>query len=201
MSLPQDIEERCLMTETKSPMSAAPAAEPPAGVPRTVAEALGQVVWLLSQSPLHRELRIKDLEWSFMPAILHEQFRIFRFGPLPGAENIDPSTLAAGFTRAAVEQLPLGVAIWGKLSAAAEAKLEKGEHLTHEEWRSGDRVWLIELISPFSTPQNKLAEAMLLDLMQGPFRTTAFNLHRTDPATGRRDKVHIASHLKVPGVQ
>ena len=190
------------MSESKSETTSAAAVKtPPPGVPRTVAEALGQVVWLLSQSPLHREIRIKDLEWSFMPAILYEQFRIFRFGPLPGTENIDPATLAAGFTREAVEQLPLGVAIWGKLSAAAEAKLEKGERLSHEEWRSGERVWLIELISPFTTPENKLSEAMLLDLMQGPFRTTPFNLHRTDPATGRRDKVHIASHLKASAPQ
>jgi cytolysin-activating lysine-acyltransferase len=58
---------------------------PPPGTPRTVAEALGQMTWLLSQSPLHRELPINALEWSFMPVILTEQFRIFRFGPLPGA--------------------------------------------------------------------------------------------------------------------
>ena len=169
----------------------------PPGTPRTVAEALGQIVWLLSRSPLHREIRIKDLEWSFMPAILHEQFRIFRFGPLPGLEGVDPQKLApAGLSKEALEQLPLGVAIWAKLSEAAEAKLEKGERLEPEDWRSGDRVWLVELISPFATPENKLSEAMLLDLMQGPFKQVAFNLHRTDPATGRRDKVRVASHVQ-----
>jgi cytolysin-activating lysine-acyltransferase len=52
------------------------------------------------------------------------------------------------------------------------------------------------MISPFATPDNKLSEAMLLDLIQGPFRTTAFSLHRTDPKTGRRDKVHMSSHLQ-----
>jgi cytolysin-activating lysine-acyltransferase len=168
----------------------------PPGVPRTIAEALGQIVWLLSQSPLHRELRIRDLEWSFMPAVALEQFRIFRFGPLPGLEKPDLS--ASGLSVQALEQTPLGVAIWAKLSEASEAKLEKGEHLTPAEWRSGDRVWLVELISPFSTPQNKLSEAMLRDLMLGPFRSTPFNLHRTDPATGRRDRVHITSHVQPP---
>jgi cytolysin-activating lysine-acyltransferase len=170
----------------------------PSGVPRTVAEALGQVVWLLSQSPLHRELKIKDLEWSFMPAIVHEQFRVFRFGPLPGLDKVDPASFApVGFTREQLEQLPLGVAIWAKLTEAAEAKLEKGERLSAEDWRSGDRVWLVELISPFATKENKLTEVMLVDLMQGPFRTTPFNLHRTDPATGRRDRIHMNSHIKV----
>ena len=182
-------------TQTKG----SPAAVLP-GASQTVAAALGQVVWLLSQSPLHRELRIKELEWSFMPAILHEQFRIFRFGPLPGLENVDPGTIApAGIAREALEQLPLGVAIWAKLSAIAETKLEKGERLTTEEWCSGDRVWLVELVSPFATPQNKISEAMLLDLMQGPFKHTPFSLHRTDAATGRRNKVLVASHVKHDG--
>jgi cytolysin-activating lysine-acyltransferase len=165
-----------------------------------VAEALGQIVWLLSQSPIHRELRIKDLEYSFMPAVLHEQFRVFRFGPLPGSDNMDPSAFAkVGLTKEGLEQMPLGVAIWAKLSEEAEGRLEKGEKLKAEDWRSGDRWWLVEMISPFATPDNKLSEAMLLDLMQGPFKATAFNLHRTDPKTGRRDKVHVSSHLRPPG--
>jgi cytolysin-activating lysine-acyltransferase len=168
----------------------------PTGVPRTVAEALGQIVWLLSQSALHKELRIKDLEWSFMPAVLHEQFRIFRFGHLPGPEQVEPSWATAGLTKAGLEQMPLGVAIWAKLSEAAEAKLERREHLAADDWRSGDRLWLVELVSPFSNNQNKLSEAMLLDLMQGPFKDTAFCLHRTDPGTGRRDKIRVAHHLQ-----
>lgn len=174
---------------------------PPPGVPRTVAEALGQIVWLLSQSPMHRELKIKELEWSFMPAVLYEQFRVFRFGPLPGSENLDQAAFAKlGLTKEGLEQMPLGVAIWAKLSAEAEARLEKGEKLKAEDWRSGDRWWLVEMISPFATPENKLSEAMLLDLMQGPFKATAFNLHRIDPKAGRRDKVHVASHLQTQAV-
>lgn len=166
------------------------------GAPRTVAEALGQITWLLSQSPLHREMKLKDMEWSFMPAILNEQFRIFRFGPLPGAENIDPAAFGLiGLSKEGFEQMPLGVAIWAKLSEAAEKKLESGQRLDPADWRSGDRIWLLEMISPFATAENKLSEAMLLDLMQGPFKDTPFSLHRTDPS-GRRDAVRVASHVK-----
>jgi cytolysin-activating lysine-acyltransferase len=166
------------------------------GAPKTVAEALGQIVWLLSQSPLHKELKIKDLEWSLMPPIIAEQFRIFTFGPLPGSDQLDKTAFtASGLTQEGIEQMPLGVAIWAKLSADAEAKLEKGERMTPAEWTSGDRVWLVELIAPFATKENKLAEAMFLDLINGPFRHTAFSLHRTDPASGRRDKIHMSSHV------
>lgn len=175
-----------------------PAAPPPAAL--TISEALGQIVYLLGQSNMHRELKIKDLEWSFLPAIAHEQFRIFRFGPLPGAGDLElPANTVRPITKEGIEQMPLGVAIWAKLSAEAEAKLEKGQHLTMAEWKSGDRVWLVELISPFATPANKLAEVMLTDLISGPFRDTAFSLHRMDPKTGKRDRIHMKAHLGMQG--
>lgn len=175
-------------------------AGPPPGVPRTVAEALGQIVWLFSQSPMHRELPIKALEHSVMPAVMLEQFRVFRFGPLPGLENVNPESFApAGLSKEGLEQMPLGVALWAELSEAAEAKLERGEKLSLDEWKSGDRLWLVEMISPFATPQNKLSEAMLTDLMQGPFKARPFSLHRTDPASGRREKITVASHVMAAG--
>lgn len=172
------------------------ARERPAGAPRTVAEALGQIVWLLSQSALHKELRIKDLEYTMMPAILHEQFRLFSIGPTPGFDGVDPEVLRkSGFTREGLQNMPLGVAIWARLSPEAEQKLERGEKLSLDEWKSGDRVWLVELISPFANAENKLLEVMLMDLMKGPFARTAFNVHRTDPKTGVRNKVHMNAHL------
>jgi cytolysin-activating lysine-acyltransferase len=176
--------------------NAAAFSTPETGAPRTIAEALGQITWLLSQSPMHRELKIKDLEWSIMPAILKEQFRLFRFGPTTAFEGVDPMQFAAlGLSREGLEQLPLGLAIWAHLSDAAEAKLEQGERLSLEDWNSGDKTWLVELITPFATEENKLSEVMLVDLLQGPFRDRPVHLHRTDPRTGRRDKITIASHL------
>ncbi len=146
---------------------------------------------------MRRLVLASDMEWSFFPAVLLEQFRVFRFGPLPGSENMDPASFAKlGLTKEGLEQMPLGVAIWAKLSAEAEARLERGEKLKAEDWKSGERIWLVEMISPFATPENKLSEAMLLDMIQGPFKTTAFHLHRTDPKTGRRDKVTVAQHVQ-----
>jgi cytolysin-activating lysine-acyltransferase len=178
-------------------MTTPESSDPSYGAPTTIAEALGQVTWLLSQSPVHKELRIKDLEWAFMPALVHEQFRVFRFGPLPGGNDFHvPSPVAGGITKEGIEKMPLGIATWAKLSEAAEAKIEKGERLTLAEWNSGDRVWLLELISPFANKENKLNEVMLLDLMKGPFADTPFNLHRTDPITGRRERIKMSSHVR-----
>jgi cytolysin-activating lysine-acyltransferase len=162
------------------------------GAPGTVAEALGQIVWLLEQSPLHRELKIKDLAWSIMPAVAAQQFRIFRFGPTPAFATAAPGDFAMlGLDREGLERLPLGVAIWAKLTPEGEAKLESGQRLTLEEWSAGESLWLVELISPFATPDNRLQEVMLADLMQGPFLGKSVSLHRSDPATGARVKVSI----------
>jgi cytolysin-activating lysine-acyltransferase len=161
------------------------------GGPVNVADALGQIVWLFSQSGMHRHLKIADLEWSVMPAILAEQFRIFRFGPLPGLEQVDRSALAPGFTVEGLEQMPLGVALWANLSAEGEAKLERGERLDASDWNAGDRLWLVELISPFATPENKLTELMFADLVSGPFRGREFSLHRTDVQTGVKHRVRF----------
>jgi cytolysin-activating lysine-acyltransferase len=163
--------------------------------PRSVAEALGQISWLFSQSPVHKHLKIGDLEWSVMPALLHEQFRVFRFGPLPGLEDAKPEDLLPGVTKEGLEQMPLGVALWGWLSDEAEAKVERGERLAAGDWSSGDRLWLLELISPFATPENKLAEVMLADLMAGPFAGKTFSLHRTDPS-GRKDRITLGAQAE-----
>lgn len=163
----------------------------PSGTPNTVAEALGQIVWLFSQSPLHKHLKIADLEWSVMPAVLLEQFRVFSFGPLPGLEAAPPEDFLPGSTKEGLEQMPLGVAFWGLLSDEAEGRIERGERLTPEDWKSGDRLWLLELIAPFATPENKLTEVMLLDLVNGPFKGKRFSLHKTDPNTGVKHRITL----------
>jgi cytolysin-activating lysine-acyltransferase len=59
------------------------------------------------------------------------------------------------------------------------------------DWNSGDRLWLLELITPFATPENKLAEIMFADLLNGPFKGKRFTLHRTDPTTGVKDRITL----------
>ncbi|MNS10311.1 RTX toxin acyltransferase family protein [compost metagenome] len=66
---------------------------------------LGEIVWLMSQSPVHKQLFIGDLEWFAMPAILLEQFRTF-YGP----------------------NAPAAVAFWAMVSEETAQRLEAGAH-------------------------------------------------------------------------
>lgn len=129
---------------------------------------LGEMVWLLSQSPLHRALQISDLEWLVMPALIHQQFYIFRDG-----------------------DKPIGLALWARCDAVAEAKLDRGmiepeNRLTLDEWRSGDALWLVDLIAPFADTSNKHREIMIADLISGPLAGQGFKFHLTDPTSGKR---------------
>lgn len=151
-------------------MSENPLRQPPeaAAKPPTVSHLLGEITWLLTQSPLHKALAIADLEWLVMPALVHRQFYIFRDG-----------------------DKPIGVALWAKCGPEAEAKLDRGmiepeNRLTLDEWNSGSAVWLVDLIAPFANDVNKHREIMIADLISGPLAGTSFKFHQTDGVSGHR---------------
>ena len=142
--------------------------------PITVSHLLGEITWLLTQSPLHRELSIGSLEWLIMPALIHRQFYIFRDG-----------------------EKPIGLALWARCNAGTEAKLERGplepeNQLNLGDWQSGERIWLVDLVAPFASAGNKQREIMLADLISGPLAGQEFRFHQTDPVTGER-KVQTVS--------
>jgi cytolysin-activating lysine-acyltransferase len=141
---------------------AAPGAAP------TVSHILGEMAWLMTQSLLHKALPLEALEWLAMPALIHEQFYVFRDG-----------------------EKPVGLALWAKCGPKAVMKLQRGmiepeNRLTLEEWKSGNAIWLVDLIAPFANAENRHREIMMADLISGPLAGQAFKFHRTDPATGAR---------------
>lgn len=145
-----------------------------AGAKPAVSHMLGEAAWLLSLSPTHKHFAIGDLEWPVMPAILLERFRVFHG-----------------------DRRPLGFALWARLSEDAEARLTgavaagDGARFRSDDRKSGDRLWLVELVAPFATPDNRLMEATVADLVQNVFEGRPFRLHSLDPVTGRREVKEI----------
>lgn len=140
----------------------------PGGGGITVSHLLGEMTWLLTQSPFHRALAVGDLEWLLMPPLILRQFYIFREG-----------------------EKPIGLALWARCDPSAAAKLEKGlleseNQLSLTEWNSGDAVWLVDLIAPFADGMNRHREIMIADLISGPLAGQRFNFHQTSPETGER---------------
>lgn len=137
-----------------------PPVTPDATAPMTVSQALGEITWLISRSPHHRQLFVSDLEWFAMPAILLEQFRIYRGDGQPAA-----------------------VAFWAWVSDETQARLiSEGGRLRPDEWKSGSNPWVVEIVAPFGE-----TDAILADLSQNVFPGRRFKFHRV--GEGRRLEV------------
>lgn len=123
----------------------------------TVSHVFGEIVWLLSQSSKHADVSAKNMSWLIIPPIILRQFHIFREG-----------------------SRPIGAAIWAKLDAQAEKRLRIEESsrnpIADSDWSSGDTTWLIDLISPFSSKENRQHEIMIADLLSGPLKNQSFNM-------------------------
>ncbi len=55
----------------------------------------------------------------------------------------------------------------------------------------GGSLWLVDLICPFATSENKLIEKYLGDLMQSAFAGKPFKFHHTDFETGKRKVMEL----------
>lgn len=150
--------------------SAPNTAHPTAESPKTVAAALGEIVWLMSQSPTHKHFAIADLEWLVMPALLLKQCRIFYDG-----------------------QRPVACALWGFLSPETEKRLSEGVmRIRPDEWKAENgKPWLVDAICPFDTPDGAVAKRVVGELAGTVFQGGAFRTFQMDPKSGKRKAVEL----------
>lgn len=64
--------------------------DPVAG--KTVAEILGEIVWLMTQDPVGREMKVAEIEAIVMPAILQQRFHI-KYTQVPDTRRPGATTL------------------------------------------------------------------------------------------------------------
>jgi cytolysin-activating lysine-acyltransferase len=114
----------------------------PGGKNKTVATLFGEIVWLFSQSPKHKNFFVSDLEWLVMTPILLKQFRVF-YAP----------------------DRPIGVALWGYVNDEVEERLMGGHaRLAPPDWKSGEKLWLVDIVAPHGG-----YDAMIKDLKEKVF--------------------------------
>lgn len=87
----------------------------------------------MSQSPLHKQFFISDLEWFVMTPILLKQFRLFYD-----------------------QKKPIGVVFWAYASPEVAKRLAEGaSKLRPQDWKASDpdapatQIWVVEVIAPF----------------------------------------------------
>ncbi|HWR04555.1 MAG TPA: toxin-activating lysine-acyltransferase [Humidesulfovibrio sp.] len=123
---------------------AKPAAAPQAGAPETAergqrfdpSPVLGMVVGLMMDSPMHQHLFLADVKWLVLPALALQQYRIFR-----------------------KDGVPVAYVSWAMLTEEAENRLKQGQmRLRPDEWKAGERSWIIDLVAPYGGQQEILAD-------------------------------------------
>ncbi len=170
-----------------SPKKSMPKIEVPAefkadSTNKTFSTIMGEIVWLLTQSPSHKHLALSDLEWMIMPPVLLNQFKIYHN-----------------------KEQPVGVALWGYLSPEAEQRLSAVSRIAPEDWgngatldqeaglvaKEGGTLWLIEVISPFNDEKNNHQQQILADLMQTTLKGQKFKIMRINPGSGVNEEVTL----------
>lgn len=88
----------------------------------------GKITWLWANSLLHREWPVIQQAHFILPAILETQFLLLE-----------------------EEGVPVAYCSWAFLDSAAEAEyILNPSQLSSEAWKSGERLWFIDWISPFA---------------------------------------------------
>jgi cytolysin-activating lysine-acyltransferase len=124
---------------------------------------LGQIVALMTQSPTHRHLFLADLEWLIVPPLARRQMRLF--------QN---------------DKGPLAFASWAYVSEEVEKELIAGrQRLKPAEWKSGDRLWLMELVCPSAAANPKILSGLLNELSENAFKGKSCKMRVVDPKTGK----------------
>jgi cytolysin-activating lysine-acyltransferase len=89
---------------------------------------LGEMSWLYSQSPLHKNWPMSSIVQWLVPAILTGQMRMYRKSGKPHA-----------------------FVTWARLSKEVEERyVMNTSSLQPKDWTSGDRIWLMDWVAPFN---------------------------------------------------
>lgn len=89
---------------------------------------LGQVAWLWMNSSLHANWSTRMMMRNVVPPIANAQIKIIRDG-----------------------DFPVAYASWAFFSDEAELRyIANPSQIKLEDWRSGERLWFIDFVSPFS---------------------------------------------------
>ncbi len=125
----------------------------------------GDFLFLAFRSHWHARMSVANLRSAFEPPIEFKQYRVFRF-----------------------DGVPRGLLTWAWMSAEAERKYVSGALLDPEDWHSGDRLWLIDMIAPY---RGLTASISRWVMEPGQFTDGAFNFRRVGRDNATRRIVNI----------
>lgn len=119
--------------------------------------AMGPVIMLYLQSAHRRFHFISDLEWLLLPPLVSGQCKLYM-----------------------KKEYPISFISWAFISEEVEKRIiNNGGKLRPEDWNSGDRLWIIDIVAPFGGVEN-----MLNDIRKNEFPGQKVRLVAPDPESG-----------------
>ncbi len=104
---------------------------------------LGPVAWLYGRDDAKKHLTLADLDWVVQPPIILDQCRLFM-----------------------KDKMPLGFISWAYVAEDVHQRLLQGNTcLEPHEWKGGEHLWLIDIVTPFGQK-----DEMLSDLKRNVFQ-------------------------------
>ncbi|MBT8458636.1 MAG: toxin-activating lysine-acyltransferase [Boseongicola sp.] len=125
----------------------------------------GDLAFLAMRSAHHRKMSVSILQAALEPPILLGQYKIFRF-----------------------DGIPRGALTWAWLSQDAEERYLEGEGFTFADWKSGDRLWIIDLMAPY---KGLTAGIVRWVMKEGNMPEPRFSFRRVDGDRDTRKVVNI----------
>lgn len=125
----------------------------------------GDMLFLAFRSQRHSAMTISTLNAYFQPPVELGQFRIFRF-----------------------DDVPRGMYTWAYLNRDSERKLIEGIPLRAEDWQSGDRLWIMDIIAPYNGLMTSIGRWVM---QKGNFTDTKFLFRRVEGTNTTRRIVHV----------
>lgn len=98
--------------------------------PQTFGSAMGNAVWLMTMDKRYRDRPIREVEAIVATPILLRQFKLY-----------------------SKDKQPVAFLAWASVSDEVAKKIEAGETLALEDWRSGPRIVVVDCVSPFNPPE------------------------------------------------
>lgn len=125
---------------------------------------LGEIVWLMAHSELHRDWPIASIFQWVAPALMHKQCRLYRR-----------------------DNRPVAYVAWAHMSKdVEEAYVLNPKSLQPNDWKSGDRGWLVDWIAPFGD-----SAAVMQDLREGIFKDEVGRALRVKPGSDEMQIIYV----------
>lgn len=97
---------------------------------------LGPAVWLYAKDPVKKFMFLGDTDWAVLPPIVLDQCRLYTKSGLPYA-----------------------FVTWAFVNDQIDARLRSSQpRIAPHEWKSGEHVWIIDVVAPFGQMEETLGE-------------------------------------------